>query len=134
MQVGAGIQIPPNSARLLLQLGLGPYLEKYVTEPESVLMRRWQNGQIIGRTRLHPQFRQLFHGPYWVIHRAHFHQALHSLAVDLGVTVKLASKVVSYDVHGPGITLENGSSVSAELVVAADGIDIKLVSVAFAMY
>jgi salicylate hydroxylase len=84
-------------------------------------MRRWQNGKVIGRTRLDPEFKQEFDAPYWVIHRAHFHEAMHALAVDLGVTVNLASKVVSYDVDKPSISLENGSTVSADLIVAADG-------------
>ncbi|KAJ5110554.1 hypothetical protein N7532_001089 [Penicillium argentinense] len=121
-EVGAGIQIPPNSTRLLLNLGLGPYLEKYVTEPGSVLMRRWQNGKVIGKTRLYPEFREQFDAPYWVIHRAHLHEAMHRLAVDLGVTVKLVSRVISYDVEVPSLTLESGSTVLADFVVAADGL------------
>jgi salicylate hydroxylase len=120
-QVGAGIQIPPNSTRLLLKLGLGPYLEKYVTEPESVLIRRWEDGKVIGRTRLFPVFREQFDAPYWVVHRAHFHEAMHELAVDLGVSIKLASKVTSYDVHHPSITLAEGSIIYSDLVIAADG-------------
>ncbi|KAJ5101263.1 hypothetical protein NUU61_003485 [Penicillium alfredii] len=86
-------------------------------------MRRWQNGQVIGHTRLYPEFRENFDAPYWVIHRAHFHQAMHDLAVDLGVTVRLASKVVSYDVDEPSITLDDDSKVFADLVVAADGVN-----------
>lgn len=84
-------------------------------------MRRWQNGKVIGRTRLDPEFKAEFDAPYWVIHRAHFHAAMHALAVDLGVTVNLASKIVLYDVERPSITLENGEIVSADLIVAADG-------------
>lgn len=85
-------------------------------------MRRWQNGKVIGRTRLDPDFKREFDAPYWVIHRAHFHEAMHALAVDLGVIVNLSSKVISYDVHGPSISLENGPTMSADLIVAADGI------------
>lgn len=94
-------------------------------------MRRWETGQVIGRTRLHPQFQQQFDAPYWVVHRVHFHQALHSLAVDLGVTVKLASKVFAYDVDAPSITLEDGSTFAADLVVAADGTGTILVPIIF---
>jgi salicylate hydroxylase len=46
---------------------------------------------------------------------------MHRLAVDLGVTVKLVSRVLSYDVEVPSLTLENGSTVLADLIVAADG-------------
>ncbi|CAI7576651.1 unnamed protein product [Penicillium pancosmium] len=48
---------------------------------------------------------------------------MHKLAVDLGVSIKLASKVTSYDVHRPSITLAKGSIVHADLVIAADGVN-----------
>lgn len=121
-QVGAGIQIPSNSTRLLSRLGLDPYLKEYVTEPECISFRRWQSGGVIGLTRLIPNFQKQFGAPYYVIHRANFHSALHKRALDLGVTVKVASRVVGYNVKGPSIVLVNGETAFADLVVAADGI------------
>lgn len=121
-QVGAGIQIPSNSTRLLSRLGLDPYLGPYVTEPENISFRRWESGDVIGLTKLIPNFRETFGAPYYVIHRANFHTALHRRALDLGVIVKLAAKVVKYDPQGAGITLADGSSTSADLIIAADGI------------
>ncbi|KAJ6000802.1 hypothetical protein N7481_001211 [Penicillium waksmanii] len=121
-EVGAGIQIPSNSTRLLSRLGLDPYLEKYVTEPEIISFRRWESGGVIGLTRLMPDFRNVFHAPYYVIHRADFHTALHRRALDLGVRIKLASRVTEYNTQGPSIFLEDGTTVSADLIVAADGV------------
>jgi 2-polyprenyl-6-methoxyphenol hydroxylase and related FAD-dependent oxidoreductases len=121
-QVGAGIQIPSNSTRLLSRLGLDPYLKEYVIEPESISFRRWQSGNVIGLTQLIPNFREQFGAPYYVIHRANFHSALHKRALDLGVTVKVASRVVGYNIEEPSIVLENDETVSSDLVVAADGI------------
>lgn len=77
---------------------------------------------MIGLTQLIPNFRETFEAPYYVIHRANFHTALHRRALDLGVTIKLAAKVVEYDVVKNGIVLDNGDSVEADLVVAADGL------------
>ena len=117
----AGIQLPPNAARALLKLGLKPYLSKYVTEQESVVLRRWQNGNVIGGTKLGYDFRQKFEAPYWVIHRTQFNKAMQDMAKDLGVQLKMASKVTSYDTTAPTLTLEDGSIVKADLIVAADG-------------
>ncbi|PLB39666.1 FAD/NAD(P)-binding domain-containing protein [Aspergillus candidus] len=121
-EVGAGIQIPPNSTKLLLKLGLGPYLKPYVTEPDSISFRRWSNGKTIGFTELTQKFCELFGAPYHVIHRTDFHSALYRRALDLGIDITLGSKVVDYDSESPSITLENGSLVKADLIVAADGI------------
>lgn len=128
-QVGAGIQIPSNSTRLLSRLGLDPYLKEYVTEPEFISFRRWQSGDVIGLTRLIPSFQERFGAPYYVIHRANFHSALHQRALDLGVTVKVASRVVGYNVEEPSIVLENGENASADLIVAADGIYPKAIQI-----
>ena len=76
---------------------------------------------MIGLTQLIPNFRDTFRAPYYVIHRANFHTALYRRALDLGVTVKLAARITGYDVARTGIILENGASVEADLVVAADG-------------
>jgi salicylate hydroxylase len=120
-EVGAGIQIPSNSARLLLRWGLGPYLTSIINEPESIAIRRWENGDVIGLTQLIPDFQKSFGAPYYVIHRAHLHDALHQLAVELGVKVELGSTVVDYDLDDPSLTLENGSVHCGDLVIGADG-------------
>jgi salicylate hydroxylase len=120
-EVGAGIQIPSNSSRLLLKWGLGPHLRDHVVEPSAMSFRRWQTGEVIGLTKLVPNFTETYDAPYFVIHRAHFHKSLHTRAVELGVDVRIGCKVVKYDVEAASITLEDGSKHFADLVVAADG-------------
>jgi salicylate hydroxylase len=121
-EVGAGIQIPSNSARILFELGLEPYLKPYVTMPESITFRRWQNGKVIGKTRLIPDFVDNFHAPYYVIHRADFHSALCQKAQDMGIEIKLGAMVVDYDPVLGSITLADGTSHTGDLLVAADGL------------
>jgi len=104
-----------------LQWGLGPLLIKKVAEPEGMSFRRWESGEVIGYTKLVPEFRQNFNAPYYVVHRAHFHDALYSLALELGVDVKVASKVAKYDMDAPSVELADGSAYSADLIVVADG-------------
>lgn len=77
---------------------------------------------MIGLTKLISEFRNTFGAPYYVVHRAHFHAALYQRALDLGVTVKLASRVDRYDPHSPKIFFGNGDEATADLIVAADGL------------
>lgn len=83
-------------------------------------MRRWQDGEIIGQTRL-KSFPSDFGAPYCVIHRAHLHNAMYQLAQELGVEIRVNSKVTGYDAEEPSITLEDGRVEKADLVIAADG-------------
>lgn len=92
-----------------------------VVESENIFFRRWEDGAVIGDTKLKPDFRDNFGAPYYVVHRAHLHSALHKRAVELGVEVNVNSKVVDYDLDTPSVTLEDGSTHTADLVVAADG-------------
>ncbi|KAJ5889153.1 hypothetical protein N7504_009963 [Penicillium tannophilum] len=121
-EVGAGIQVPSNSTRILFKLGLKPYLKPYVTEPESISFRRWQTGSVIGNTKLVPDFTNNFAAPYYVIHRAHFHSALCQRVQDMGIEIKLGVRIENYDPVAGSITLADGTTCTGDLVIAADGI------------
>ncbi|KAI1627692.1 salicylate hydroxylase [Exophiala viscosa] len=121
-EVGAGIQIPSNSSRLLIKWGLEPFLAGKIVKPHNIAFRRWENGKAIGLTKLIPQFERDFDAPYYVVHRAHFHDAMYRLALKLGIDVKINSRVNEYDEASGSITLGNGESYSADLVIASDGL------------
>jgi salicylate hydroxylase len=120
-EIGAGIQVPSNSTRILSKLGIEEYLKPFATEPEAIVIRRWQNGKVIGNTRLIPDFVDGFNAPYYVVHRADFLSALHKKALDEGIEINLGSKVSDYHPMKGQIILENGNIHGADLVVAADG-------------
>ncbi|KAF1975537.1 FAD/NAD(P)-binding domain-containing protein [Bimuria novae-zelandiae CBS 107.79] len=121
-EVGAGIQVPPNSSRLLLEWGLGPYLKGRAIEPEAIHMRRWQNGEIISLTKLRPDFQKRYGAPYYVIHRVNLQFAMYELALGLGVKVRVNAGVKVYHLESASVELENGEIHDADLVVAADGV------------
>jgi salicylate hydroxylase len=83
-------------------------------EPDGITFRRWQDGDAIGFTKLVPDFRATYGAPYYVVHRAHFHEALHQLAQKLGVTIRLGARVTEYSEHDPSVTLSDGSVVTAK--------------------
>lgn len=122
IQVGAGLQIPPNASRLLQKWGVERHFKSKVVEPGSISFRRWKSGEVIGHTRLVPQFLETYGAPYYVVHRADYLEALHTRVIELGVEVRAGCKVVDYDLDAPSVTLEDGSKHFADLVVAAEGI------------
>ncbi|KAL4862807.1 hypothetical protein BDV12DRAFT_190153 [Aspergillus spectabilis] len=120
-EVGAGIQIPPNSSRILHSWGLKPSLERRSVKPTSIIWRRWQDGSVIGNARLNPRSEK-FGSPYYVTHRAHLHDALHERAQELGVLVKLRKRVERYEAEEGVVRFADGDIVRSDLVVAADGL------------
>ena len=77
---------------------------------------------MIGLTKLIPEFQDNFDAPYYVVHRAHFHDAMYRLALQLGIEIVINSKVISYDAEAPSVTTENGESFTADLIVCSDGV------------
>ncbi|KAE8452645.1 hypothetical protein EG329_013904 [Mollisiaceae sp. DMI_Dod_QoI] len=122
-EVGAGIQIPSNSSRLLERWGVSQLLQGKAVELDGIIFRRWKDGATIGHTRLIPDFRESFGAPYYVVQRAYFHEVLLERAKELGVDVRVGSKVVKYDLKAPAVMLEDGKILRSDLVVAADGMD-----------
>ncbi|KXH33505.1 FAD binding domain-containing protein [Colletotrichum simmondsii] len=119
-EVGAGIQIPPNSSKLLQRWGVMDIMAEQAVRPDGISFRRWENGHRIGFTDLSESFIELCGAPYYVAHRAHLHSALYQRAKDLGVAVRLDSRVAGYNPHLPSATLASGETFSADLIVAAD--------------
>lgn len=124
VQVGAGIQLPPNSTRLLKQWGVAAHFEDSVVEPDVITLRRWQTGAALGVTRLVPDFQFKFGGPYYLMHRADFHTALVKCAGQLGVEIQTRSRIINYssDESAASVQTADGRVVSADFIVAADGI------------
>jgi salicylate hydroxylase len=100
---------------------VGTFLAGKAVEPQGMTFRRWENGGAIGYTKLIPEFQKNFGASYYVVHRAHFHDALYKRAIQLGVDVKVNCRVAKYDDYAAAVELANGMKLSADLIVGADG-------------
>lgn len=113
--------MPPNSGKLLARWGVAQRFAEYVVQPARMNFRRWQDGSLIGVTETSPEFAAQYGAPYYVVHRAHLHDALYRQAVALGVKTRLNSKVDAFDAETATIILADGNIFQGDLVVAADG-------------
>jgi len=121
VQVGAGIQIPPNSSRLLKRWGVE--LEKYCVNPIGFFLRGYKTGSVLSEVNLVPDGVSKYGSPYWHAHRADFHRALLERAFQLGVQVHIDSRVIDVDFnYPPKVTVARGDVYTAELVIGCDGI------------
>jgi len=122
-EVGAGIQVSPNSSRLLRRWGLGKELAEIAVKPEAIVLRRYNTGERVGYTKVRETMERDYGSPYYHIHRADFHKLLYGLVAP-HVTLLLDSTVVGCD-PGPGtpsVTLKCGRVLKADLIVGADGV------------
>ncbi|MFE1439666.1 FAD-dependent monooxygenase [Streptomyces sp. NPDC058739] len=121
-EVGAGVQLAPNATRLLRRLGLRDSLRDFAVTPRAIEMRRWDDGALLHRTPLGDDCDRRFGAPYYTVHRADLHSALLSLVPPGQVHLGARCVSVTQDADRARLHLSDGTTVTADLVVGADGI------------
>jgi 2-polyprenyl-6-methoxyphenol hydroxylase-like FAD-dependent oxidoreductase len=113
-EIGAGIFIKANSLRVLEHFGLCDRIRRHgvVLEEARTLSK---DGEILQRRTLPG------HNPVWNVQRQHLIQALLGRAEELGVRVHTSSRVEC--VGSDGTVSAGGRQLSADLVVACDGVN-----------
>ncbi|HXO00870.1 MAG TPA: NAD(P)-binding protein, partial [Stellaceae bacterium] len=67
-EVGGGIQVAPNAARILYRLGLGPALDRHAVRGVEMHQRRWDDGRTLQRAPLNPLCDELYGAPHLTAH------------------------------------------------------------------
>ncbi|WP_120501563.1 FAD-dependent monooxygenase [Roseovarius sp. EL26] len=117
-EVGAGIQISPNGFAVLHALGLGNDLRAQSVQAQAVNLIDYRGKHI---TRL--DLGQLENQSYYFTHRADLINLLADGARDAGAKLRLLQKVEQIEMGStPVIHMANGASMSADLVIGADGL------------
>lgn len=120
-EVGAGIQVSPNGARVLEALGLGGALASAGLRTEAVELWDGEAGSRVLRLevgRLQPD------APYHFLHRADLIALLEAGAREAGVEIRLDRRIasVALGAHRPRIAFADGTEMTTGLVIGADGL------------
>lgn len=121
-EVGAGLQITPNGTRLLRAWGVDRILESQAASPETFSMYRFDGRKLAHRINYAEELEARHDHPLWCLHRADLQRALVDRAAELGAHIRLGAKVTSVDVDAANVTLESGEVLTADMVLAADGL------------
>lgn len=122
-KIGAGLQLTPNSSRILLSYGLGPDLEKCWSEPNVYAIHRYSDGKLLlSSENWDVKMRKRYGAPFIDVHRGQLQLLMYRRALALGVDVRLGQSVQSVDFKTAEIRLESGETFKGDLVVGADGL------------
>jgi 3-hydroxybenzoate 6-monooxygenase len=124
-EIGAGIQLGPNSYKMFQRLGIVDEVNAISAFPDDLRMRDSVTGEFIAQIPAAEDFRKRFGFPYAVIHRADLHKTflnkcLASANVDLRVNSKMTE--ITETESGVRVTTEAGLVVEADALIGADGI------------
>jgi salicylate hydroxylase len=122
-EVGAGVIVAPNAARLLRALGVLDAFEQHAVRLEvGWEFRRWQDGRVLSAEDLATKCLRLYGEHTYAVHRADLLDAI-GRAVP-GGTVRLGRRCTGIDLGGPRPVLRfaDGERAEADVVIGADGI------------
>jgi salicylate hydroxylase len=121
-EVGAGIQLAPNATRALRGLGLLDAVAAQAARPSHMSFRTWSDGAEICRYTLGREAEEEFGAPYLLVHRADLHRTLAAAVPPDSIRLDTTAVAIDQDDHSASVTTASGERLSADLVVAADGI------------
>lgn len=125
-EVGAGIQIPPNSVKILERFGCKKEIKDVSTLPRAASFYKWDNAKFLSSQKLYPYCVEKYGGEYLHIHRADFHRALVNRAKELNVELILNSIVNKVDFENNKVITTEGKEYSADVIIGADGLKSKV--------
>ncbi|WP_433797201.1 FAD-dependent monooxygenase [Actinoplanes sp. CA-252034] len=116
-QVGAGLLVTPNAARLLRRLGVFDGLREHALRLDvGWEFRRWRDGTVLSWEDLSTACADMYGEHTWTIHRADLLRAL----LPQVERVELGRRCVAVD--GGRLRFADGHTVEADVVVGADGL------------
>jgi salicylate hydroxylase len=120
-EVGAGIQISPNGARVLQALGLGSDLDDLSVRAEAVELLDGLTGERVARLGFDGR-------AFRFVHRADLIALLEKGAAEAGVAVRLSRQVtgVRLGAHPPAVLTAAGEEQTSDLLIGADGLHSKV--------
>ncbi|EGW31388.1 salicylate hydroxylase [Spathaspora passalidarum NRRL Y-27907] len=125
-EVGAGIQIPPPSIKVLNAMGVLKEVEDNAIFPHDLNIRRWETGDVLSQQNLIPYTLDQYQGHYLHVHRADYHKALVNRAQEVGVEIYLGARVEEVDFDSSTVTTSDGRLFSGDIIVGYDGVKSRL--------
>lgn len=128
-EIGAGIQMTPNVARLLQRWGVADVIGSNLVTYDSFSLRT-KEGRVVGRTEAPgnggPE--RWAGAPWWLVHRMHLHDGLVQVARQKGVELVTGARVSEIQYHVDvgervGVRDVKGRVWDFDLVIGADGLN-----------
>ncbi|KAF2245295.1 salicylate hydroxylase-like protein [Trematosphaeria pertusa] len=128
-EVGAGLQLTPNATKILQKWDVYQHVNK-PAEPRTCTVYNYKGKVLAHEDNFDKNNRRKYNAPFSDCHRVDLQQALAKRAQELGVEVLLNTRVTDINFSGEerdgikeaAVSTESGTTLLADLVVAADGL------------
>ncbi|KAK6991553.1 6-hydroxynicotinate 3-monooxygenase [Favolaschia claudopus] len=112
--VGRGVRLPPNLSKILYRWNLKSEVSAFAAKSKQIQISRcdhYWDDEVLRETQ----------GEFLFGHLADLRKMMYDVAVGQGATVRLATTAVSVDPERRAVTLGSGETLTADVVIGADG-------------
>ena len=122
-QIGAGVQLPANHNKVLLEMGLLDTITAQSIVPPSIKLHSYNTGAELTTLPLDPYVRDTYGVPHLVIHRADLRRTLATTATSHGAQIRLGTKITPQNTSFAcaRVSLSSGETLQGNLLIGADG-------------
>ncbi|GAB5486891.1 MAG: FAD-dependent monooxygenase [Parasphingorhabdus sp.] len=120
-EVGAGISMSPNATLGLESLGFADFLNTHANEPIEQRLYHGETGELL-KTFDRRDCRQTYKAAYYQLHRADLLNMLIDSFGRENCSMDKSLTVIESGEDGVTLTFEDGSSETADVAIAADGL------------
>ena len=124
-EIGAGIQLAPNSWHAIDALGVGDLVKREAVFIERLFMMDGVSGETVIDIPLDERFAKRFGNPYAVTHRADIHGALlDGCKAQRAIELRPSTRVSGFQIEGKdsvSVETASGERIAACALIGADG-------------
>jgi salicylate hydroxylase len=124
-EIGAGLTVSPNSARVFDFLGLTDELRPISFTPPIQMVRHYRTGEVLLEIPRGDRPRERYGAGYYFVHRADLHALLvRRILANDAAAIRLGARLHSVEARDDGATgfLADGSSIHCDVLIGADGV------------
>ncbi|KAK6966401.1 hypothetical protein R3P38DRAFT_3299854 [Favolaschia claudopus] len=119
--VGRGVRLPPNLSKILYRWNLKSEVSAFAAKSKQIRIYRLDTGDRLGDHYWDDEVLRETQREFLFGHLADLRKMMYAVAVDQGATVRLATTAVSVDPERHAVTLGSGETLTADVVIGADG-------------
>ncbi|KAK7020830.1 6-hydroxynicotinate 3-monooxygenase [Favolaschia claudopus] len=119
--VGRGVRLPPNLSKILYRWNLKSEVSAFAAKSKQIQISRLDTGDRLGDHYWDDEVLRETQGEFLFGHLADLRKMMYDVAVGQGATVRLGTTAVSVDPKRREITLDSGETLTADVVIGADG-------------
>jgi salicylate hydroxylase len=121
-EVGAAVALAANGTRVLRRLGLDAELGEFSVQPTDVVYRHGETGKLIAEFAMGPDYTKRYGAEFLGIHRMNLQRILADSWGSSGLYLNSRVQGVEEDEDGVRLLFYERESVTADVVIGADGI------------